>query len=155
MYIKQMYEDDRFNPAYNADINDLDEADKKKTLDKLFKLEDPNFVRCKKELVTEFTTKSGNIIKKRKNVYYDLYGSCDMGSHIRHAITGFRTQHIVGTKDEDLYFAVSDARGLTKTQNPLRLYFDSPEQYEKHCYTTVPECVKSVWHNKFMVAQQE
>ena len=62
-----MYEDDRFNPAYNADINDLDEADKKKTLDKLFKLEDPNFVRCKKELVTEFTTKSGNIIKKRKN----------------------------------------------------------------------------------------
>ena len=150
-----MYEDDRFNPAYNADVNELDEADKKKSLDKLLKLEDPNFVRCKKELVTEFTKKSGEIVKKRKMVYYELYGSGDMNARIRHAITGFKTNHIVGSKDEDLYFVVSDARGLTKTQNPLTLYFDSPEQYEKHCYTTVPECIKSAWLSKFMEAQKQ
>jgi hypothetical protein len=148
-----MYEDDRFNPAYNADVNELDEFDKKKTANKLLKTTDVNHVRCRKDLVKEVTKKNGAVIKVTKPSYFDLYGSGDIGCHIRHAITGFRTPHIVGSKDEDLYYVISDARGLTGTQNPLTLFFDSPEQYEKHCFTVVPQNIKDKWSKKFMEAR--
>lgn len=150
-----MYEEDRFNPAYNVDVNELDELDKKKVADRLFRSSDSNYARCRKDIMKEITKKNGEVIKVLKPVYYDLYGSGDVGFHIRHAITGFRTPHIIGSKDEDLYFVVSDSRGLTKTQQPLILFFDSPEQYEKHCYTTVSDRVKHAWQQKNMIALQE
>ena len=150
-----MYEEDRFNPAYNVDVNELDELDKKKYADRLFRSSDSNYARCRKDIMKEITKKNGEVIKVLKPVYYDLYGSGDVGFHIRHAITGFRTPHIIGSKDEDLYFVVSDSRGLTKTQQPLILFFDSPEQYEKHCYTTVSDRVKHAWQQKNMIALQE
>ena len=150
-----MYEEDRFNPAYNVDVNELDELDKKKFADRLFRSSDSNYARCRKDIMKEITKKNGEVIKVLKPVYYDLYGSGDVGFHIRHAITGFRTPHIIGSKDEDLYFVVSDSRGLTKTQQPLILFFDSPEQYEKHCYTTVSDRVKHAWQQKNMIALQE
>jgi len=150
-----MYEEDRFNPAYNVDVNELDELDKKKFADRLFRSSDSNYARCRKDIMKEITKKNGEVIKVLKPVYYDLYGSGDVGFHIRHAITGFRTPHIIGSKDEDLYFVVSDSRGLTKNQQPLILFFDSPEQYEKHCYTTVSDRVKHAWQQKNMIALQE
>lgn len=150
-----MYEEDRFNPAYNVDVNELDELDKKKVADRLFRSSDSNYARCRKDIMKEITKKNGEVIKVLKPVYYDLYGSGDVGFHIRHAITGFRTPHIIGSKDEDLYFVVSDSRGLTKNQQPLILFFDSPEQYEKHCYTTVSDRVKHAWQQKNMIALQE
>jgi len=143
-----MYEDDRFNPAYNDDINELDELDKQKTANKLEKNADLNFAHCRKELKKEITKKNGETVVVKKSVYYDLYGSLGFGHKIRHAITGFKTNHLVGSSDEDLYFVVSDARGLTGTQTQLTLYFDSPEQYEKHCYVTVPNTIKNSWSEK-------
>ena len=140
-----MYEDDRYNPAYNVDVNELDELVKERTANKLERSADLNFVRCKKELKKEITKKNGETITVSKWVNYDLYGSLGFGHKIRHAITGFKTEHLVGSSDEDLYFVVSDARGLTGTQTQLTLYFDSPEQYERHCYVTVPNVVKESW----------
>jgi len=150
-----MYEDDRFNPAYNVDVNELDEIDKKRSADKLLRESDMNYVRCRKSVTKEITKKNGEVIKVLKPIYYDLYGSGDIGHHIRHAITGFRTPHIIGSKDEDLYFVASDARGLTKTRQPLILFFDSPEQYEKHCHVTVSERVKHAWQQKNMAALKD
>ena len=148
-----MYEDDRFNPAYNVDVNEYDELDKQKTANKLLRMTDVNYARCRKDNVKKVTKKNGKVLDKP--VYYDLYGSGDVGSHIRHAITGFRTPHLVGTSDEDLYFVVSDARGLAQNQHPLILFFDSPEQYEKHCYTVVSEHIKQNWIKKNMQALKQ
>ena len=150
-----MYEDDRFNPAYNVDVNELDELDKKKSADRLLRSTDLNYARCRKDIMKEFTKKNGEVVKVLKPVYYDLYGSGDIGCHIRHAITGFRTPHLVGTKDEDQYFVLSDVRGVTKNQQPLILFFDSPEQYEKHCYATVSDAIKYTLQQKHMDALKQ
>jgi len=74
-------------------------------------------------------------------------------SHIKNAITGayqgtdgqfFR----VGSKDEDLFFSVILATGELGQGGPPTLFYDSPEQYERHFFTKVPKEMKNVWEVK-------
>lgn len=68
---------------------------------------------------------------------------------IRNAITGHRTPHIVG-KDDELYFSVVDT--TCSSTDHRKMYFISPEQFERHYHNTmsVPVGVKEKWMNRNM-----
>jgi hypothetical protein len=109
-----------------------------------------------------------NIIKQRiivdkrtgkeclKNVTVKVYSSGDLGSNIRNAEYGTYTPYIVGSKYENLFFSVidttiqSDSRG-----GSVRLFYESPEQYESHQFTSVDEDTRARWYEKRNFYQQE
>ena len=71
---------------------------------------------------------------------------------IKHAMTGtyqgydqkfFR----VGTNDEDLFYSVIIATGELG-QDPPTLFYDNPEQFERHFFTKVPQDSKDKWNVK-------
>lgn len=71
---------------------------------------------------------------------------------IKHAATGkfqgFNNQFFrVGTKDEDLFFSVILATGELG-QNMSVLFYDNPEQYERHFFTKVSQKMKDTWNEK-------
>jgi hypothetical protein len=142
-----MYEEDRFNPAYYKENIDGDLDDNIKT-SKVIENIDSNFVKIKKEVPNPNYNQKVRGSKPNKMVTIELYGSGCMGNHIRSAVNGFRTSHIVGTQDENFYFTVVDSIGHRGRKEPLFLFFDSPEQYEKHCYVTLPHNLKNAWHEK-------
>jgi hypothetical protein len=80
----------------------------------------------------------------------EKYGSGQVGSRIRNAVTGSRTSSLVGSVDEDLFFKVSDTYGRNGRREPLMLFYDSPEQYENHTFTLLDERVKESWHKKML-----
>jgi len=88
--------------------------------------------------------------KNKKSIV--VYSSGDSGSHIRNAVTGatYGGKHLVGSPMEDMYFRVGQSVG-----NELKkLFFDSPDQYEKHYGSTMEKDVvggneiKRAWHEK-------
>jgi hypothetical protein len=83
-------------------------------------------------------------IKRKKVVSYN---SGDIDSRIRNAVTGHYTQHLVGSADEDLYFSVVDARGLS-SKGRLVFYYDSPEQYEREHRVFINDNIKQKWSKK-------
>jgi hypothetical protein len=70
------------------------------------------------------------------------------GRHIRNAVNGQYTRHIVGSSDEYLYFSVLIATGESG-QTPDCLFYDSPEQYERHMRVVVSDSAKDVWRNRY------
>ncbi len=78
-------------------------------------------------------------------VTIENFGTGLHGSRIRNAVTGAYYDSIVGTADEDLFFKVVDSTGHKGRKEPLMLYYDSPEQYERHHYTSVSHNVKQNW----------
>ena len=69
-------------------------------------------------------------------------------AYIRHAITGHRTQNRVGSAEESYYFSVTDT--TTKSNEPRRLYYNTPEEFERHYQhtMTVPTELKNAWSEK-------
>jgi len=94
---------------------------------------------------------------QKKNVRVEFFPTnTGHNSGIKHAITGvyqsaggriFRT----GTKDEDLFFSVILATGELGQNAPV-LFYDNPEQYERHFFTKLPEHVKNRWVEKNRIA---
>jgi hypothetical protein len=68
------------------------------------------------------------------------------GIIIRNAITGYYEKERVGKSDEDLFFKVKLSIG-----NYLdgHLYYNSPEEYERHWQTTLPLAIKQTWLEKY------
>ena len=83
--------------------------------------------------------------KYYKKITIENYGSGSYGSRIRNAVTGVRYNFIVGTAEQDLFFKVIDSTGRNGRKEPLMLYYDSPEQYENHHFTTISQEVKQQW----------
>jgi hypothetical protein len=83
---------------------------------------------------------------KVKHARVDCYTSGDSGMRIRNAETGQYYKFKVGSKDEDLFFKIALASGELKTTNGSNvLFYDSPEQYEKHLMTEVDQEMKDMW----------
>jgi hypothetical protein len=59
---------------------------------------------------------------------------------VRHAVSGKRTRCTVGTRDENLFFIVTDT--TANEENPRRLFYNTPEEFERHYRTTLPVAVK-------------
>ena len=83
--------------------------------------------------------------KYYKCITIENYGSAHRGSLIRNAVTGLRYDILVGSKEETTLFKVTDATGYNERKDPLTLFYDSPEQYEKHHFTNVSTETKQKW----------
>jgi hypothetical protein len=89
-------------------------------------------------------------IKTKTEVYSTSYIP---GTWIRDAITGHKhPQFRVGSWNEDLFFKVKDTSGYVGTDTYC-LYYDSPEQYERHFKVNISVEAKKKWTNKFVMAQ--
>ena len=55
---------------------------------------------------------------------------------------------IVGSKESEKFFIVTNSMGLTESNDPVILYYDCPEQYERHRHTTLSKTVKDTWRSK-------
>ena len=84
---------------------------------------------------------------KKKSI--DVYStSSNPGAQIRGAIGGPYYQGFrVGSRDEDIFFKVMLATG--ECGDSSILFFDNPEQYERHLYAVVSQEDKEKWYNKF------
>lgn len=111
-----------------------------------------------KDVLKKTSDKGYNKLKfliNREVAKIEVYDSgCNRGSMIRLATSGVRMgKHFVGSKDEELYFKVvyTGLRHKTskKGNEALFLYYESPEQWERHFKTTCPPNVKTAWNQKY------
>lgn len=74
----------------------------------------------------------------------EMYDSGNsLGCRIRDPATGARLSARVGSKAEKEFFKVRWC-GLNRN-NPVTLFYDSPEHYEKHHRSSLPDNVKEKW----------
>jgi hypothetical protein len=86
---------------------------------------------------------------KNKKTRVDCYTTGVSGSNIRNAETGDFYKYKVGSKDEDLFFKIALASGKLKTKNSSNiLFYDSPEQLEKHLFIEIDNYIKEQWVDK-------
>jgi hypothetical protein len=156
-------DDDRFNPNNIDDDVDVDDDDY-----------GYNYVGNDNASVTSFATSVNSQKKKNRKIYEDLK-SIDKGYHkfpifkngvkssievystvmipgapIRDAITGARDQTFrVGSLDEHQFFKTAYT-GLGCGSDTIILFFDSPEQYERHMCSVVDAKIKTKWLDKCM-----
>ena len=93
-----------------------------------------------------------DLIVKNKNVKIDAYCTqMNPGSMIRNAISGFRNKEcLVGSVDEDQFFKVR----YSACKEPYTLFYDTPDQYERHQKATLSTQLKEAWVNKSINAEQ-
>jgi hypothetical protein len=73
---------------------------------------------------------------KPKKVITFLFGSSSQGTTIRNAMTGQKYYgHKVGSRNEDLYFKALHCTGEFGRRDPVVLFYESPEQFERHMTT--------------------
>ena len=79
----------------------------------------------------------------------------DLFKNIRNAVTGITTKHRAGTKHQDLYFSVTDISGLgRKIKFAKHLFYDSPEEYERHHHIQISQDTKENWYVKNLKARR-
>lgn len=90
----------------------------------------------------------------KRNMFVEYYEtSASPNIYIRDAISGaIRAPYRTGTTDEYLFFSVRLATGETRA-NGSNLFYDSPEQYERHFRVELTESVKQQWRIRAMEAQ--
>ena len=140
--MNMLYEDDMFHPLNQE-------------CDSIIPSRIDNNTKVKKIMNNVYQTNKGiHLVKrqtkdgKRHNV--EVFVSGDQGSTIRNAISGsYYYGDRVGTKQEDSYFKVSISTGEFGRDSVV-LFYDSPEQYERHMYTTVDPDDKNRWLEKQM-----
>lgn len=73
------------------------------------------------------------------------------GTLIRNAISGIREHKLyVGKKEEYSFFKVKLALSDMGQEQYGTLFYNSPEEYERHFYTTVPQQLKELWMERIM-----
>lgn len=75
----------------------------------------------------------------------EIWASGQAGSRIRDAKTGYQTEYIIGSNVEKLFFKVMHCTGKYG-QEPLTLFYDSPESYESHFNTILNTEIKQKWN---------
>ena len=124
---------------YNSNENDYAEQNRK-ALEDMKKI-DKGYRKFKCVLNREVNGK----FYKTTNV--ELYISGDIGHLIRDAITGRYTEHLVGSKEEDLYFKAHVDLAIAGP-NQGSAFYSSPDEYEKHQFVTLSPTIKQNWYNK-------
>lgn len=81
----------------------------------------------------------------------ELYSTrCNPGRLIRNPVSGARSKDRVGSLAERTYFRVRMTT-VGDGIEPVTLYYDSPETYEKHMHTTVSRDIKKEWRARFNI----
>lgn len=94
---------------------------------------------------------------KNEKIKYVCFAT-DVANHsyIRNAVTGIIQPHKACTGQQDLYYKVIDVTGLgTPTKYPKHLYYDSPEEYERHQNCAVSISTKKRWYEKYLKAKMK
>ena len=87
------------------------------------------------------------IAPKSKNPIAYFHTESNPGSTIRNAVTGqYETGYKFGSVNQDLFFKVGQPSPTNSVMHML--FYDSPEQYEKHFNTTLHANIKSKWSEK-------
>lgn len=93
-------------------------------------------------------------IDKNKRKKINIFNtSIQINSHIINATTGFpcvddnMKYYVVGSKEEDLFFKVKFVSGENNIPG-ITLFYDSPEQYERHMNTPLSEGTKNQYYEK-------
>jgi len=119
---------------------------------------DSNEKRYRKEEYALKLSDPGYYVYKKTVGYEKVKIECyatDLFKNIRHAMTGITTRHRVGTKHQDLYFTVADTSGNGRQLKfPKHLYYDSPEEYERHQCIQVTQETKERWYAKNFKARR-
>jgi hypothetical protein len=77
-------------------------------------------------------------------------------AYIRNAVTGIIQSHRACSGQEDLYFKVIDVSGLgNPTKWQKHLYYDSPEECERHQNRKVSIQTKKKWYEKYLKAKMK
>ena len=93
---------------------------------------------------------SFKIMKGDDLVKVEVYAILNNG-RIRHAITGLKTPYPCGSKYADLFFSVVDSSCDAPRKDNLhmrKLYYNNPEEYERHFHTTVSRDIKEKWSER-------
>ena len=105
------------------------------------KMADPGY-----NIIRKQTGKKSN--GKSKIVKVEMYSTNSTpGYYIRDPIHGHRYTDKVGSLAEHGFFKVRNV-SVGDGTNTITLYYDSPESYEIHQRTTVPQSVKKTWMEK-------
>ena len=87
-----------------------------------------------------------------RNIMIEMYSTrCNPGARIRDPKFGTRTNDRVGTLGERAYFKVRMA-SVGDGREPVTLFYDSPEGYEKHHRTRLPFDLKQSWRSRFVTS---
>jgi hypothetical protein len=84
---------------------------------------------------------------RNKKVELGVYGSGCHESPIRNAETGEYYKYNVGSMDEDLFFKTMISTGELSS-GPITLFYDSPEQCERHQGILLDNLTKRRWESK-------
>jgi len=155
------YEDDTFHPSNDTDFDDFEYQNiDQSAFSDTISYTTINSRRNKSKKDSD-NTKNGDkgyhkikIPYGRKEIEIEVYTTpITPGKPIRDAITGARfTKHLVGSLDENLYFKTVISTGKLGTDAGL-LFYDSPEQFERHLRTTVSQEIKQKWTDKCIAAR--
>ena len=114
----------------------------------LKKTNDPGYKKYKFMITTENQRQEdldNEKQEKKRYFYVESYSTVnDPSAIIRHAITGFRTGHYVGSREDYLYFSGTE----TLSESGRKLYYNSPEEFERHFRINLPQSVKDSWYEK-------
>ena len=83
-------------------------------------------------------------IKMKIEYYHTNYTP---GTRIRNAITGQKTNYLVGSRDEDLFFKAVIANGEDNSY-PLILFYDGPNEFQKHQHCPLSDDIIEKWQSK-------
>lgn len=93
--------------------------------------------------------------KKDKLVYYAT--NIVAGNPIRNAVTGIREYNLkIGdpVAESQFFKIIYAGNGISNTTGPDSLYYDSPEQCERHMKINLRQPVKDKWRKKYDLAIQ-
>ena len=136
------FNNDNYSYSDDSSITSV-EKQRNKVKDNMKRL-DPGYFTLYRNRYSEKIDK----IRLRK---IELYRSSRSPNHrIRNAVTGIYENLRVGKFESNLMFKVVLATGETGP-DPEHLYFDSPEQYERHFKIEVSNTIKSEWQQKYNI----
>jgi hypothetical protein len=84
---------------------------------------------------------------KKKRLVIRSYGT-PLRGFIRNAVDGSHYNINVGEMAEETLFKVIVSDGRNGRKEPLMLYYDTPEQYERHRRTVVVPETKEKWYKR-------
>lgn len=91
-----------------------------------------------------------HVLKRKINgvkVFITVFETNFSNTHAMNAITNVPYNVKFGSREEDSLFSVIISTGETG-QTPLILFYDSPEQYERHFSLALSPVTKQRWHKK-------
>ena len=112
------------------------------------KISDPHYHKIK----ISFINKAGKVQKHDIELYITPNV---IGGPIRNAVTGIRyPEHKYGSKHEYLFFKAKHATGQLG-RDSATLFYDTPEQFERHMHSAIDSKIKEKWLNKYLEIEKE